>query len=150
VTVGTNEFALFLLRLASGLLLIAMLAALIIVMWRDYRSATTQLEAARRTYGRLVLLQEIDGVYTPSMTTYPLLPLTSIGRSPTNTILIDDTFASGEHALLALRSGMWWLEDRQSRNGTTLNNIPVTETVIVTDGDIIGIGRMRFKIELEH
>ncbi len=150
MTVGTNEFALFLLRLASGLLLIAMLAALIIVMWRDYRSATTQLEAARRTYGRLVLLQEIDGVYTPSMTTYPLLPLTSIGRSPTNTILIDDTFASGEHALLALRSGMWWLEDRQSRNGTTLNNIPVTETVIVTDGDIIGIGRMRFKIELEH
>jgi FHA domain. len=49
-----------------------------------------------------------------------------------------------------MRNGQWWLEDRKSRNGTTLNGMPVTQSVIVTDGDIIGIGKMRFRLDLEH
>jgi pSer/pThr/pTyr-binding forkhead associated (FHA) protein len=82
--------------------------------------------------------------------TYPLLPLTSLGRSPTNTIRINDTFASGDHALLAMRSGQWWLEDRRSRNGTMLNDLRVTQPVVVTDGDVIGIGNIKFRVELER
>lgn len=80
---------------------------------------------------------------------YPLLPLTSLGRSPTNTIPINDTFASSEHALVAMRNGQWWIEDRKSRNGTLLNDLPVTEPIVITHGDIIGIGTMKFRLELE-
>ncbi len=144
------ELILFLLRLASGLLLIAVLALLFVAMWRDYRSAVVQTEASRRAYGKMVELREIDDAYVATGQTFPLLPLTSLGRSPTNTIPINDDFASGEHALVALRNGQWWLEDRQSRNGTTINGMPITQPVIITDGDIIGVGRFRLRLELER
>ena len=114
----STELTLFLLRLISGSLLVSVLILLFLVMWRDYRSAVVQVEASRRAYGRLVELRELDEGYAPTGQSYPLLPLTSLGRSPTNTIPITDDYASGEHALVALRSGQWWLEDRQSRNGT--------------------------------
>ena len=146
----STELTLFLLRLISGTLLIAVLALLFFVMWRDYRSVVVQVEASRRAYGRLVELREIDDAFTPTGQTYPLLPLTSLGRSPTNTIPINDDYASGEHALVALRSGQWWLEDRQSRNGTMINGMPITQPVIITDGDIIAVGSISFRLELEH
>jgi pSer/pThr/pTyr-binding forkhead associated (FHA) protein len=110
----------------------------------------TGIEAARRTFGQLVPLKEVDGAYLVSGKPYPLLALTSLGRSPTNTIPIEDTFASSEHALVAMRSGQWWLEDRKSRNGTTLNEVPINHPAVITDGDIIGIGNSRFRIELEQ
>lgn len=145
----STDLILLLLRLISGLLLLAALAVLFVVMWRDYRSAVVQVEASRRTFGRLVELREIDDGYGATGQSYPLLPLTSIGRSPTNSIPINNDYASGEHALVALRSGQWWLEDRQSRNGTMINGMPITAPVIITDGDIIGVGSVSFRLELE-
>lgn len=144
------ELTLFLLRLISGALIVAVLAVLFVIMWRDYRSAVVQVESSRRAYGRLVELREVDEGYAITGQTYPLLPLTSLGRSPTNTIHITDDYASGEHALVALRGGQWWLEDRQSRNGTAINGMPVTQPVIITDGDIIGIGSVSYRLELEN
>ena len=143
------DLTLFLLRLISGALIVAVLILLFIVIWRDYRSAIVQVEASRRTFGRLVELREIDDGYVITGQTFPLLPLTSLGRSPTNSIPITNDYASGEHALVALRGGQWWLEDRQSRNGTAINGMPVTQPVIITDGDIIGIGSVSFRLELE-
>lgn len=145
----TVETTLFILRIISGLALLAVLGLLFLVMWRDYRGAAQQAAAARRAYGRLVALEEVDDALLPTDKAYPLLPITSLGRSPTNTVIVDDDFASGEHALVALRSGQWWLEDRQSRNGTTLNGVPLNQPVIVTDGDIIGVGHCQFRLELE-
>ncbi|MFN8531692.1 MAG: FHA domain-containing protein [Anaerolineae bacterium] len=137
------------LRLAGSAILLLFLAMLFVILWRDVRGAAVAIEASRRTYGRLIVLQTVDDEEIATGKAYPLLPLTSIGRSPTNTIPIEDTFASGEHALIAMRAGVWWLEDRRSRNGTLLNGMDVTEPVIVTDGDILGIGSLKFRIELE-
>lgn len=145
----TNETALFFLRLAGSAALLLFLGVLFFTLWQDVRGASAQIEAARRSYGRLVLIEHTDSESTTSTKMYPLMPLTSIGRSPSNSIRIDDTFASAEHAIIALRNGTWWLEDRQSRNGTSLNELPVTEPLIITDGDIIGIGSLQFRIELE-
>ncbi|MCC6801921.1 MAG: FHA domain-containing protein [Anaerolineae bacterium] len=146
----STELTLFLLRMVSGALLVGVLALLFVVMWHDYRSVVVQVEASRRTYGRLIEMRDIGDSFAPTGQSYPLLPLTSFGRSPTNTIAINDNYASGEHALVALRSGQWWLEDRQSRNGTTINGMPITQPVIITDGDIIGIGSLSFRLELEQ
>jgi hypothetical protein len=144
------DVILLLLRFISSLLLIGVLLVLFVVIWRDYRKASTQAEAGRRSYGQMVVLREIDGQVLLTGERFPLLPLTSLGRSPTNTIPIDDTFASGEHALVALRNGQWWLEDRQSRNGTLLNDFPVIQPMIVTNGDIISIGQIKFRLEMEQ
>jgi hypothetical protein len=144
------DFILLVLRVISGLLLIGILFALFILIWRDYRRASTKAESGKRIYGQLIAMREIDGQLLTTGEKYPLLPLTSLGRSPTNTIPVDDTFASGEHALVAMRNGQWWLEDRHSRNGTLLNDIPVIEPMVITHGDIISIGQVKFRLELEH
>jgi len=145
----SNESALLLLRLTGSTLLLLFLLAIFLVLWRDYRGTTAQIEASRRSHGRLVQMQAVDDHIVVMPRTYPLLPLTSIGRSPTNTIPIDEQFASGEHALIALRAGTWWLEDRNSRNGTLLNDNPVKQPIVITDGDVIGIGKLKFRIDLE-
>jgi pSer/pThr/pTyr-binding forkhead associated (FHA) protein len=67
-----------------------------------------------------------------------------------NTVVIEDSFASTEHARLSQRTGRWWLEDLGSTNGTRLNGEPLTAPAIVTTGDEIGIGHVRLRIELEN
>jgi hypothetical protein len=143
------EVILLLLRLLSVISLLLFLGALFVIIWKEYRSTVDQLQASRRSYGKLVGLQEIDGSYVMMGDSYPLLPLTSLGRAPTNSIVVNDNFASSEHALVFLRNGQWWLEDRHSRNGTTLNELPVTQPIVMTNGDIIGIGKKCYRLELE-
>jgi len=90
-----------------------------------------------------------SGMLIPSPgTAFALLPLTSIGRALTNAVVLDDTFISSEHALLTLRAGQWWLEDRGSSNGTLLNGEPVSEPIIVSTGDVVSIGQIALRIEL--
>jgi len=145
----TLAVVLLVLRVLSALLLLAIVGTLFIVIWRDYRSAAIEVEASRRVYGYLVRLEEVKDEYVPTGEVYPLLPVTTLGRAPTNTIRLDDQFASSEHALVALRDGVWWLEDQNSRNGTNLNNLVVNQPVIVTDSDVINIGTLHFRIELD-
>lgn len=145
----TTEIILVILRCISGLLLFAFLVILLIVIWREFTRTTSRMDSHRRTYGRLTGLREIDGRYLTTGETFPLLPITSLGRSPSNSIRIDDAFASSEHAVVALRGGQWWLEDRQSRNGTTLNDSPVTQPMVITNGDIIGVGSAKFRLEVD-
>ena len=145
----STDVILLLLRILSGTALLLLLAIVMVFLWRDYRNTVVSVESSRRVYGRLVTMQEVGGKYVVTGLNYPLLQLTSLGRSPTNTITVEDTYASSEHAIVALRNGQWWLEDRKSRNGTLLNELLITQPVVVTDGDIIGIGHMRFRLELE-
>lgn len=83
-------------------------------------------------------------------TEFSLLPLTSLGRALTNSITISDSFASNEHALIAYRGGQWWLEDRGSSNGTTLNGSLINEPVILSSGDLIGVGHATLRAEFER
>lgn len=145
---STDEI-LFIIRLLSAAVLIIFLSAIFVVMWRSYRTIALQSEARRRSYGRLVHLLDLDGMYTETGDAYPLQPLTSIGRSPTNAVVLDTNFASSEHAMIFLRDGQWWLEDRNSRNGTLLNGDRINAPTIITDGDIIGVGESNFKLVLE-
>lgn len=146
----SNEIILFLLRLLSAALLLTLLGLLFRFLWREQRLAAIETENKRRHYGYLVLLRDIDGHTVLTGEKFALRPITSLGRAPTNTIIIADNFASSEHALVTLRHGQWWLEDRNSRNGTLINNVPVKQPVVIADGDIIGIGQNRLRLELER
>ncbi|MBN1681689.1 MAG: FHA domain-containing protein [Anaerolineae bacterium] len=144
----STDVVLLVLRVLTGALLLVFLAAVFVVLWRDYRTLTAAVSGGTRQYGRLVVLASGDnGIRVNAH--FPLLPLTTLGRSPTNTVVLDDTFCSQEHALLTRRGGQWWLEDRDSSNGTWLNGEPVREAIVVSSGDVIGIGDVQLKIELE-
>ena len=142
------EVLLFALRVAAGLLLLVFIGAVFVMMWRDYRATTREVDTRTKRRGRLVIMRA-DGTGMRIGTAFPLLPLTSLGRSPTNTITLNDTFASGEHALVTLRGGQWWLEDRGSSNGTLLNGYRIEEPVVISTGDVIGVGQVELKLELE-
>lgn len=143
------DWWLFALRVLSAAALMAILTALFWILWRDYRSTLARSELNRRSHGRLTSLIEFDNNYIPFGDHHPLMPITSLGRAPINDIVIDDNFASSEHAVITLRDGQWWLEDRNSRNGTLLNGERIYGSIIVTDGDIISIGRVNYRLELE-
>jgi len=144
----TTDVLLLVLRVLTGVALLGFVGALFVVVWRDYRVAADAATDRRRQRGRLVVTRARESAVEAG-TAYPLLSLTSIGRGPTNTIVLDDTFASQEHALVTRRGGQWWLEDRNSSNGTTLNGEPVREPTVISSGDVIGIGQIQFKLELD-
>lgn len=141
-----TEIILLVLRVISGLLLLLFLAAIFRVLRRDQM---IDFDISKRHYGYLVVLQEIDGQYHLTGEQFALKAITSLGRSPTNTVPITDNFASSEHALVTLRQGQWWLEDRNSRNGTFLNNIQIKQPIVIAQGDIIGIGQFRLRVDLD-
>lgn len=136
------------LRLLASALLLIFFGIVILLLWRDLHVARAEVETRTRQRGRLVIIGVEEG-NLPIGKSYPLLPLTSLGRSPTNTVILEDSFASAEHALITLRDGQWWLEDRGSSNGTLLNGYLVEEPVVLSAGDIITIGRVTLKLELE-
>jgi hypothetical protein len=142
------DVLLLILRIVAGVLLLVFLGALFVMMWRDYRMVNLEVVSRTRRRGRLIVTRANGATVRPGMT-YPLLPLTSLGRAPTNSVMIDDTFASSEHALVMLRGGQWWLEDRGSSNGTLLNGYRIEEPVVVSTGDVISVGQIDLKLELE-
>jgi hypothetical protein len=139
---------LFVLRLLLALLLYSFLGAFLWMLWQDVRTAAKINLARSRRMGRLVVIESPLPVLMPGAA-LPLLPITSLGRAATNTAPIPDEAISLEHALLHLREGQWWLEDLDSHNGTSLNDTPVTEPTLVAPGDIISLGHVKLKLELE-
>jgi hypothetical protein len=101
---------------------------------------------ARQPPGRLVVV-EGGGSGLPAGHCLPLQPVTTVGRSPHCTLVLNDTFVSGTHAVLTWRNGQWWVRDAGSTNGTLLNQVPVPlEEVPLQFGDVIDIGRIRLKL----
>ncbi|MBN1937044.1 MAG: FHA domain-containing protein [Anaerolineae bacterium] len=141
----------FILRIAGAALLYLFMTVAVLVVWRDGRIAARQVaqqrEAEAKPLGRLVVVEAGKTGWTHGEA-FTLAAATRLGRAPANTVIVEDAFASSEHALLAFRSGRWWLQDLGSRNGTLLNEERLNTTAIVSTGDVIGIGEVRLRIEL--
>ena len=87
-----------------------------------------------RKMARLVL--NCEGV---DLGTHELGDIVSIGRDPSNHIVIDHSTVSGQHALLLRAGDSYWLKDCNSTNGTQINGVLVTDAEL-KDGDTIRFG----------
>jgi predicted component of type VI protein secretion system len=65
----------------------------------------------------------------------------TIGRSPENSIRLEDVSVSGRHAELMLAGEICYLKDLNSTNGTLVNGAPVT-SVQLRAGDRIRFGKV--------
>ncbi len=140
------DTVLLLLRLLSAAILLAFLIAIIWLSYQDLKSANYRSSELDRTPG---LMRIVGSENSSNIGRYFILhPVTSIGRSAGNTIVLEDDFASLEHALIILRGEQWLLEDLGSRNGTLLNDVPIATTTAVVSGDVITIGRTSLKLEM--
>ena len=64
----------------------------------------------------------------------------TMGRAPTNTVVIKDERCSRNHAEVFFTQGKWILRDLESRNGTLVSGERVTKDYELRPGDIIQIG----------
>lgn len=138
---------LLLLRILSAALLLGFLLLIVWLIYRDMQTTARLLASQERPYGYLRVIACEDD-FPEVDTRFPLLPLTTIGRASSNTIVLDNGYVSTEHALITRRGDQWWLEDMGSRNGTLLNGVELGETAVISVGDVIGIGQTQFKLEL--
>jgi len=64
----------------------------------------------------------------------------TLGRAPSNDIVLHDERASRVHAEIMSAPGGWFVRDLQSRNGTTVNGTVVVSERPLATGDVIRIG----------
>jgi len=74
-----------------------------------------------------------------------------IGRDADCDIVLIDPLASRKHARIYRNdNGEWWVEDRRSKNGTTINDAPVRESQRINAGDRVGVGRCYIVLRTEQ
>lgn len=67
----------------------------------------------------------------------------TLGRNPKSDLIITDTVASRDHAVIREKDGYFTIEDLKSRNGTIVNDKKITSITVLSDGDEIRIGDLR-------
>lgn len=92
-----------------------------------------------------------DGVAWRDVVRLRLGQITTIGRSATNRIVLQDDACSRNHCEVFCSDGEWKLRDLASRNGTLINGKAASGDVILSSGDVIAIGecRLAFTTSLE-
>ena len=129
---------------------IAFLGGLYLFMFGVARLLLRDLRAAARDPGgalaRLVVVWSAVSE-PPRGTMFGLDAVATIGRDVNNSIVVEDDFASAEHAALAFRGRAWYVEDLGSTNGTFVNGLRTDGLSAITYGDELQVGRVRFRFE---
>ena len=138
-----SEGALDVLKFAFLALLYLFLARVVRSLLRDLRAAAREPGAS---LGRLVVL-ESPGGDPEAGRSFDLDAITTLGRDVNNAIVVEDPFASGEHAVLTYRGRSWYVEDLGSTNGTFVNGRAVASVAPLGFGDEVSIGQVRMRLE---
>lgn len=138
---GLN-LALWILRLAFLAFLWLALALMARALLRDVRVATRDPAAM---LGRLVVTTSGGQPVTGSV--FALDAVTTLGRDLGSSVVVDDPYASANHAALTFRGRSWYVEDLGSTNGTFVNGAPVGGLTALGYGDEIQVGEVRLRLE---
>jgi hypothetical protein len=126
------------------------LALLYVFLARVVRALLVDLRAAARepgaSLGRLVVI-ESPGGDPETGRSFDLDAITTLGRDVNNAIVVEDPFASAEHAVLTYRGRSWYVEDLASTNGTYINGRAVASVAPLGFGDEVAIGQVRLRLE---
>ncbi|HAH49138.1 MAG TPA: hypothetical protein DCM07_30730, partial [Planctomycetaceae bacterium] len=66
--------------------------------------------------------------------------VTTIGRAPTNRIVLDDEVCSRNHCEIFYSDSAWYIRDLGSRNGTLVQGIAISQDYELQEGDVVEIG----------
>lgn len=140
------ELTILALRVLFAVLLYAFLYRVMRTSWRELQELSYM--PSQRTPGvaqlAVVSVPEPDPLQGRRVA---LEPLTTIGRSVGNTIILADRGISSQHARLVQRDGRWWVEDLGSTNGTWVNGRRVERPVPLSPGDVVQVARTVLRLE---
>jgi pSer/pThr/pTyr-binding forkhead associated (FHA) protein len=75
---------------------------------------------------------------------------TRIGKGPQNDIILLDASVSATHAMISFADGVFTVSDLGSRNGTTVNEVPVNVPRKLQHGDLIKMGHCALTFRLKE
>jgi pSer/pThr/pTyr-binding forkhead associated (FHA) protein len=134
---------LWIVRILFLVLLYVVLYRIIRTLLRDLRSAARE---SATSLGRVVVVASPAG--EPEVgRSFELDTITTLGRDVNNSIVVDDPFASAEHAVLTYRGRGWYVEDLGSTNGTYVNGRVIAGVAPLGVGDEVAIGQVRLRLE---
>lgn len=136
----TPGLVLLVIRVVLSLILYAFLGMLLLFLWKEIQS-----HRASEIHTPPAVLVLADGSDTEM--SHSLTANNRIGRAADNSLVLHDETTSAHHARLSFQEGQWWLEDLGSRNGTTVNGIPLEGPLVVTYGDLVAFGRVESRLE---
>ena len=76
----------------------------------------------------------------------PIRGIITLGRKPENTIVLTETFVSGNHAKIYAKNNNLYVEDLNSTNGVYVNNERIQEKYKLVADDEVKIGSAIFKV----
>ncbi len=165
-----SELTLTLLRLAFLTLLWVLVIVTVLVLRRDLKAPREarplvpvgqRASAARRDpgIGRAPAkpakppkkrggprsLVVVEGPLAGTVIPLGTAPVT-IGRAPDSTLVLDDDYASNNHAVVNLVEGRWVVRDLGSTNGTWIGRTRLTSPAELTVGQQLRVGRTTLEL----
>jgi hypothetical protein len=134
-------------RILAAVILYTFLGLAFYIIWRDLKSAAARNSDQSAATHLLRVVGSAENGIMGAEDVFLLQPITLLGRDPKNTIVITDSTVAARHTRLCHQRGVWWVEDLGSGRGTTLNGTPLSEPAPMAPGDIIGIGKLRLRLE---
>jgi len=137
-----------------GILRFAFLILLSLFLFEIIRTLNRNLEseAKSRSSDRITSLKVIEGAKFLGVEenhVYKIPDQCSLGRNQNNFIVVEDPFSSNFHAVIIKKKGKYYLSDMDSKNGTFHNDQQVSRNISLNKNDIIRIGGVRFKFDIE-
>lgn len=114
----------------------------------DAQDTENNGDGAEETAAEINITLTLTGVKNGELKVLPIAERAVIGRSMRNDVVITDSTVSGIHCEFTYEDGKLYLTDKNSTNGTYLNEERIIEKTEVHKGDILEIGRNKFKIGL--
>ncbi|MBV8086544.1 MAG: FHA domain-containing protein [Chloroflexi bacterium] len=144
------DVLLFILRAGFLVLLYVFLFAVVRVAWSSLKRTAEAREAVAAP-ASLVRLRVIGrGRNGLNDQAFDLWSNATLGRAPDNTIVLPDQSVSAHHASVHQDRGQWWVEDLRSTNGTAVNESPVRGSVPLYPGDVIRLGEVELRLEVDE
>lgn len=132
------------LRFLLTAVLYVFLAWVVLILWRDLRRQSQQIDAAQ--IPQLGLYPQADSNLMP--VTFQVTEVL-VGRDARSDFILTDPTISSRHARLFYNQDQWWVEDLGSTNGTLINGHRLDTPTVITHGDQLQLGQIEFLVTID-